>query len=134
MLSKKFSRSRALCTTALAMGAVTIALPAGAQNVTAADVNVLNLLSPFLSLDSTQTGKTTLSVNLSQALATNLYASENPVIEATSISDKSILNAASTSITLPNKTTLAFGPGANLGGGLPVQAVQSPGGIAPYQQ
>jgi outer membrane autotransporter protein len=133
MALKKSIRSRALSTTAFALG-VTISLPAAAANTTAADVNVLNLLSPFLSLDSTQVGETTLSVNLSQALATNLYASENPVIEATSISDKTIFSGNSTSITLANNMTESFGPGANLGGGLPVQAVQSVNGIAPYQQ
>jgi uncharacterized protein with beta-barrel porin domain len=134
MALKNWIRSRALRTTALAMGAVTIALPAGAANLTVADLNVLDLLSPFLNLNSTSIGQSTLSLNLSQALATNLYASENPVIEGVSISDKTIFGGASTSITLSNSSTLSFGPGANLAGGLPLQAVQSMDGVAPYQQ
>ncbi|MDR3535075.1 MAG: autotransporter domain-containing protein [Acetobacteraceae bacterium] len=122
--------------TALASAGVLLSLPAlaAATNTTAADVNLLNLLSPFLSLNGTTTGQQTLTTNLSQALATNALAASSPTIEATSISDKTIFGGSSTSITLPNNSTVSYGPGANLAGGLPVQAVQSAGGIAPYQQ
>jgi len=136
MMRTQSNRARALRTTALVLVLGVVAAPAFAatQNTTQSDVNVLNLLSPFLSLNGTATGQATLASNLNQALATNTLAASSPTIEAVSISDKTIFSGNSTSITLANNTQAYYGPGANLGGGLPVQAVQSPGGIAPYQQ
>ena len=104
---------------------------ASAQTVT--NVNVLNLLSPFLGLNATPIGQQTLANNLTYSLAVNAAAAARPAIAATSISDKTIFGGTSTTITLANGTTVAYGPGANLGGGLPVQQVQSTGGIAPSQ-
>jgi outer membrane autotransporter protein len=136
-----WNRARALRTAALAMVLATPTLPALAatqstpqQNTTQSDVNVLNLLSPFLGLDATTTGQATLTANLNRALATNALAASSPTIEAVSISDKTIFSGNSTAITLAGGASSSYGPGANLGGGLPVQAVQSTGGIAPYQQ
>ena len=122
-------RSIAVWTAVLA--GVAVAGPAGAQ--TATNVNVLNLLAPFLGLNATPTGRQTLADNLSSALAVNAAAAANPTIAATSISDKAIFGGASLSITLANGTAAAYGPGANIGGGLPVQQAQSAGGIAPAQ-
>lgn len=110
--------------------------PAMAQtaNTTASDVNVLNLLSPFLSLNATTVGQQTLTANLSGAISVNHFAASSSSIEATSISDKTIASGNSTAITLASGATANYGPGANLGGGLPVQKIQSTGGIAPAQQ
>ena len=102
--------------------------------VTVANTNVLNLLSPFLSLPGTAIGRETLTDNLSITIAVNHQAAASPTIEAVSISDKTIFSSASGSITLANGAKVSYGPGANLAGGLPLQAVQSPGGVAPYQQ
>jgi subtilase-type serine protease len=44
---------------------------AQAANTTPSSVNVLNLLSPFLGLNATPTGQTTLTDNLAQAIAIN---------------------------------------------------------------
>ncbi len=116
--------------------AMALPTPVKAQtaNTTAADVNVLNLLSPFLGLNGTTTGQQTLTSNLNDALAVNKFASTSSTIEATSISDKTIASGNSTAITLASGATANYGPGANLGGGFPVQQVQSTGGIAPFQQ
>jgi subtilase-type serine protease len=108
-----------------------------AQNTTVADVNVLNLLSPFLSLNGTAAGQAALTANLNNAITINNYAATQPVIEGVSISDKTIMNGASTSITLAGGATANYGPGANLAGGLPAQAIQNgatPGTITPLQQ
>jgi len=95
--------------------------PAGAQ--TATNVTVLNLLAPFLGLNGTSAGQQTLANNLTSALAVNAAAAARPTIAAISISDKTIFGGASTSITLANGTATAYGPGANLAGGLPLQQV-----------
>jgi hypothetical protein len=136
MIDFRWSKRHALRTTALASAWAALAVPAfaAAANVTAADVNVLNLLSPFLSLNGTTTGQNTLTVNLSQAIATNALAFSSPVIEAASISDETIFSPASTTIKLSSGASAAYGPGANLAGGLPLQAVNANGTIAPYQR
>jgi uncharacterized protein with beta-barrel porin domain/membrane-associated phospholipid phosphatase len=103
-------------------------------NTTVANVNVLNLLSPFLSLDATATGQQTLNLALSDALALNQFAAANLTVASVSISDKTIFSGNSTSITLSSGASKSYGPGANLAGGLPLQAVQTPGTIAPFQQ
>lgn len=111
--------------------------PALAQtaNTTVANVNLLNLLSPFLSLNATPIGQQTLNLALSDALALNAFAAANPTVAAVSISDKTIFSGNSTSISPQSSSaTKAYGPGANLAGGLPLQTVQTPGTIAPYQQ
>ena len=120
----------------LAAAVGVFAPPALAQtpNTTQANVNVANLLSPFFSLNSTTVGQTTLNLNLADAVATNQFAAANPTVAAIAISDKAIFSGNSTSISPQSATaTKAYGPGANLGGGLPVQTVQTPGTIAPAQ-
>jgi hypothetical protein len=132
----KLNRRRALRVATLAGAVAGLAGTAAAQtpNTTVPNVNVLNLLSPFLSLDSTATGQQTLTTNLNNAVSVNNNAALSTTIEQTAISDKTIFSGASTSITLSGGASAAYGPGANLAGGLPLQAVQSTGGIAPYQQ
>ena len=122
----------------LAIAAASLANPAEAQtaNTTPANVNALNLLSPFLGLNATPTGQATLTQNLNGTVAVNNNAAAVPTIAATSISDKALFGGTSTSITLANGTTASYGPGANLGGGLPPQAVQNgatPGTVTPVQ-
>jgi outer membrane autotransporter protein len=135
----KFSTSSslyALCRAGLGIAAAALPAQAMAQSatVTASDVNALNLLSPFLSLNASATGQSTLTYNLNDALTVNQFAAGSSTIAAVSISDKTIFSGNSTSITLPSGASAAYGPGANLAGGLPTQMVQSTGGIAPYQQ
>jgi outer membrane autotransporter protein len=136
MMTTRLNRARVLRTAALALVLAAPAFPllAATPNTTTSDDNVLNLLSPFLSLNGTATGQATLTSNLNQALATNTQAASSPTIEAVSISDKTIFSGNSTAITLANGASASYGPGANLGGALPVQAVQSTGGVAPAQQ
>ena len=117
--------------TTMVLAGVAVADPVGAQTVT--NVNVLNLLAPFLGVNATPAGQQTLTNNLNSALAVNAVAAATPMIAAISISDKTIFGGPSTSITLGTGMSAAYGPGANIGGGLPVQQVQSSGGIAPVQ-
>ncbi len=109
------------------------AAQAQTANVTPAAVNVLNLLAPFLSLNSTAVGQQTLQLNLSQAIAQNQAASLADQQKA--ISDKALPGSAAftTTITLANGSRINLGPADNLAGGLPAQAVQSPGGLTPLQ-
>lgn len=119
-----------------AVAAIGLALPASAQtaNTTTANVNVLNLLSPVLTLNTTATGQAYLAASLQTAQYDNFLENLLPVPQAVSISDKTIFGAASTAITLANGTTAFYGPGANIAGGLPAQAVQGSGTITPLQQ
>ena len=144
----------------MAVAAAAFAAPAMAQtpNITVPDANVLELLQPFLTLPNTAAGQQTLSLNMSQAIKTNNQATTsaisavtgNPIVESTSISDKSIFSGASLGITLAATTTpsngyiiaSSYGPAANLGGGLPQQAIQNGvnvnnqptnGTVTPYQ-
>jgi subtilase-type serine protease len=116
-----------------AMMAAAAAGPARAQtaNVTPATVNVLNLLAPFLSLNSTAIGQQTLQTDLSQAVAINQnassvaaingYPASTTALAAVAISDENLLGSASNTVYgLPTSQT--FGPAANLAGGLPTQA------------
>lgn len=109
--------------------------PSAAQaqtvNTTPSNVNVLNLLGPFLGLNATQVGQQTLQLNLSQAIAQNQGASLADQRKA--ISDKALPGSAAftTSITLANGTRVNLGPADNLAGGLPAQAPQSTGGLTP---
>jgi len=96
--------------------------------------NVLNLLAPFLTLNSTTVGQTTLSTNLSQAIATNNGASLTA--EQLSESDENLLGSVTNTLrTAPagGTTSTNFGIAANLGGGLPNQAAPAGGSIIPSQ-
>src|SRR5262249_3608331 len=88
---------------------------------------------PFLSLPPS-----TLTANLNNSIAVNQFAVASPTIEAVSISDKAIFSGPSLTINLLGGGSQAFGPGANLAGGLPAQAIQnSPtvlGPVVPQQQ
>lgn len=76
-------KSRCLQSAAILIATVSAA---SAQNVTAANVNVLNLLSPFLSLNASAIGRTTLTDNIETAIATNNAASLT--LQELSYSDK----------------------------------------------
>jgi outer membrane autotransporter protein len=125
---------------AAAIAAASLAAPLRAQTIvdvpaviSVPEVNTVNLLAPFLSLPPQ-----TLAANLNSSIATNQFAAASPTIEAVSISDKAIFSGPSLSISLLGGGTQAFGPGANLAGGLPAQAIQnSPtvlGTVVPQQQ
>ena len=116
------------CSAALAaiLAAPAFAAPA---NVTGSDVNQLNLLSPFLNLNATAVGQQTLAANLASAIAVNQFAAARPGLEATSISDVNLLGSASNTIA---GVATRYGPGANLGGGLPPQTPNN--GVTPVQQ
>jgi len=109
--------------------AAALASPACAQvaNVTAANVNAINLLAPFLSLNSTAIGQQTLQTNLSQAVAINQNAPSVALLNnyystatlgALAISDENSLGTASTQL---YGTTVNVGVAANLAGALPTQ-------------
>ena len=107
-----------LATTAISAGAV------HAQQTTVSNDNILNLLSPFLSLNATTVGQTTLTANLSQAIATNNNATA--ALQALSVSDKNLFGGRVNTITLANGMTATYGVAANLAGGLPAQAAVTP--------
>jgi subtilase-type serine protease len=103
-------------------------------NTSSSSVNVLNLLSPFLGLNTTPTGKTTLIDNLNQAISINNNAT--PTLQQLSISDENLLSGPSN--TLATEPATNFGVAANLGGGLPnqpapmgrtVSGIQTVGGL-----
>jgi uncharacterized protein with beta-barrel porin domain len=105
------------------------ASPACAQvaNLTGANVNAINLLAPFLSLNSTAIGQQTLQTNLSQAVAINQNAASVALLNnyystatlgALAISDENSLGTASTTL---YGTTTKVGVAANLAGALPTQ-------------
>lgn len=106
-------------------------------NTSPANVNVLNLLSPFLGLNATATGQATLQQNLDQSVAINNGSSTAQ--RAKAISDKALPGSGPNfgTITLANGSIVKLGPADNLAGGLPLQATQSnpgqPGTIAPNQ-
>jgi subtilase-type serine protease len=103
---------------------------AQAQNEAPSNVNVLNLLSPFLTLNSTTysasvyppAGPGTLSANLSQAISINNGATTAQ--QQLAISDENLLSAA-TNTTIPGLVGTNFGVAANLGGGLPMQTIST---------
>ena len=127
-----FKQSVSLAALALAAFGASAA-QAQTVNTTPSNVNVLNLLSPFLGLNGTQVGQQTLQLNLSQAIAQNQGASIADQQKA--ISDKALPGSAAfaTTITLANGTRVNLGPADNLAGGLPAQAPQSAGGLSPLQ-
>jgi subtilase-type serine protease len=98
---------------------------AQAANVTPSNVNVLNLLSPFLGLNATPVGRTTLTDNLSQAISINNSATLP--LQELSYSDKNLLGSASNTVT---GISGSFGVAANLAGGLPDQPPAT-GGTVP---
>jgi subtilase-type serine protease len=97
-------------------------------NVTPSNVNVLDLLSPFLGLNATPVGRTTLTDNLSQAISINNNAT--PAQQDLAYSDKNLLGSASNTVV---GLTGSFGVAANLAGGLPDQPPATGGvpGIQP---
>ncbi len=96
-------------------------------NIAPTSANVLNLLSPFLSLNATPTGRTALQSNLDQAVATNTAATLRQ--QQLAISDKNLLGSATNN--LSSVGLGIYGAGANLAGGLPGQTVIN--GITPQQ-
>ncbi len=111
--------------TLLAVGALpSVAVQAQVANTTTSNDNILNLLSPFLSLNTTTVGQQTLTANLSQAIATNNNATA--ALQALSVSDKNLFGGRTNTITLANGTTMTYGVAANLAGGLPAQAAVTP--------
>ncbi len=120
-------KKRLLQSTALIVF-VTSSVAAQAQtaNTTVANVNVLNLLSPFLGLNATAIGQATLQANLQQSI--NINNGATLAQQQLAISDKNLLGSASNTVTgLAGK----WGVAANLAGGLPAQAAV--GGITPQQ-
>ena len=99
---------------------------AQAVNTTPSNVNVLNLLAPFLSLNATAVGQATLQTNLQTVFTLNNNATLTQ--QQLAISDKNLLGAVSNTVTgLPG----TYGVAANLAGGLPPQAPIN--GITPQQ-
>ena len=107
--------------------------PLTAQNVTTANADVLNLLSPFLSLNATATGQTTLSSNLAQAISVNNNATTAQ--QSLAISDENLLGSASNTLAdYPGGTKTTYGivgVAANLGGTIPNGPVVN--GLTPSQ-
>ncbi|MBV9075962.1 MAG: autotransporter domain-containing protein [Methylobacteriaceae bacterium] len=103
-----------------------LATPAAAQtpNLTVQTVNTANLLSPFLSLNNTAIGQQTLRTNLDVTVSEN--QTSTTAQRQLAISDKALPGSTPFlgSITLANGTVVNLGPGDNIGGGLPLQAVQ----------
>jgi subtilase-type serine protease len=99
---------------------------AQAANTTPSNVNVLNLLSPFLGLNATPVGRTTLTDNLSQAISINNSATLQ--LQELAYSDKNLLGSASNSVT---GLSGSFGVAANLAGGLADQTPPDTTGFAP---
>src|ERR1700677_150548 len=98
---------------------------AQAANVSPSNVNVL---SPFLGLNATPVGRTTLTDNLSQAISINNSATLP--LQELSYSDKNLLGSASNTVT---GISGSFGVAANLAGGLPDQPPAT-GGTVPGVQ
>src|SRR5215475_2399510 len=94
----ELSRVYALRAGAAAVAVLVFSAQAQAQvaNETGQNVNLLNLLSPFLSLNATSTGQATLQTNLNQAVAINNAAT--PSQQSLAISDKNLLNGAANTV------------------------------------
>ncbi len=123
--------------TSTSIVALTAALASGSAlaqtaNTTPANVNVLNLLSPFLALNASTIGNQTLQGSLNGTIAVNNSASAQQ--QALAISDKNLLgNASNTLGTTPFGTVTIFGVAANLAGGLPNQAPPAGSSVTPSQ-
>jgi len=109
--------------------AVVSAAQAQTANTTGANVNVLQLLSPFLALNSTAVGQQTLQTALQTTISANNSATLQ--LQRLAISDANILANTSNTITGLSGQSLTFGIAANLAGGLPAQAPVN--GIIPIQ-
>ena len=96
-------------------------------NTTPSDVNVLNLLAPYLGLNATATGQQTLQLNLSQSAGINAGAGLSQ--QQLAISDKNLLGSASNDLSALGLGV--YGVAANLAGGLPAQMLIN--GIVPQQ-
>ena len=103
------------------------AAQAQTANTTASNVNVLNLLAPFLSLNGSTVGQQTLQTNLDQSLALNNTSSTAQ--RQLAISDKNLLGSASNNLSSVGLGT--YGVAGNLAGGLPAQAAIN--GYTPQQ-
>ena len=103
--------------------------------ISPSSANVLNLLGPYLGLNSTGIGQATLTTNLSQAIAVNNSATT--ALQQLGESDENLLGSGNgtTLRTAPAGGTTAtlFGVAANLGGGLPTQAIPAGGTVVPMQ-
>lgn len=128
----RFATSTSIVALAVAAMAVNDGASAQTVNTTPSNVNVLNLLSPFLTLNATATGQATLRENLDQAVATNNGAT--PAQQALAISDKNLPgNAANALGTAPVGSRTVFGVASNLAGGLPDQAKPAGSAVTPRQ-
>ncbi|HEY0330705.1 MAG TPA: autotransporter domain-containing protein [Rhodopseudomonas sp.] len=103
------------------------AAQAQTANVSGANVNVLNLLAPFLGLNFTAAGQATLQANLQQTIKVN--TSTTLAQQQLAISDKNLLGSASNNLSSVGLGT--YGVAANLAGGLPAQTPVN--GITPQQ-
>ncbi|MBE7213061.1 MAG: phosphatase PAP2 family protein, partial [Gluconacetobacter diazotrophicus] len=123
--------------TSTSIVALTAALASGSAfgqvaNTTPANVNILNLLSPFLSLNASAIGNATLQGSLNGAIATNNSATAAQ--QALAISDKNLLGSAANTLgTAPVGSVTVFGVAANLAGGLPNQAPPAGSSVTPSQ-
>ncbi|WP_345819330.1 autotransporter domain-containing protein [Methylobacterium fujisawaense] len=112
---------------ALAVAAFGPGAQAQTANTTASDVNVLNLLAPYLTLNTAVTGQQTLQLNLAQSIAINNAA--GLAQQQLAISDKNLLGSARNDLSSAGLGT--YGVAANLAGGLPAQTPIN--GIVPQQ-
>ncbi|MCJ2122870.1 phosphatase PAP2 family protein, partial [Methylobacterium sp. J-077] len=112
---------------ALTVAGFSSGVQAQTANTTPSDVNVLNLLSPYLALNATATGQATLGLNLSQSIAINTGA--GLAQQQRAISDKNLLGSVSND--LSSVGLGSYGVAANLAGGLPAQTPIN--GIVPQQ-
>lgn len=133
----RFVTSTSVAALAVAFMATHEGAQAQVVNTSPSNVNILNLLSPFLALNSNATGQATLTQSLDQAVTIN--NTSPPEQRARAISDKALPGSGPPfgTITLANGTVVALGAADNLAGGEPLQAIQNnpgqPGTIAPYQ-
>jgi subtilase-type serine protease len=99
-------------------------------NTNGANVNALNLLAPFLTLNATPIGQETLQTSLETVISINNGATPTEV--QTAFSDAlNLMSGTSNRITLSDDTHQYYGPAANLAGGLPAQKTVD--GIIPQQ-
>lgn len=96
-------------------------------NISGSSATILNLLSPFLSLNATAVGQQTLTSNLNQVVVLNNGA--NTARQSLAISDKNLLGSVSNNLSSVGLGT--YGIAANLAGGLPAQTPIN--GITPQQ-
>lgn len=90
-------------------------------NTTIANVDTLNLLAPFLTLNATPIGQETLQKSLQTVIGINNGATTAQKEIAFSDANN-LLSGKSNSVSLGGSVTQYYGPAANLAGGLPPQA------------